>query len=182
MYTRFFSILAGAVLIAAGLTLPAQAQALRASVVSAGGRTMSNAEVQVRSTLGQPVVGAASSTAHLYGAGFWTLQAGAPTGVPVEDDAGPAAAGVPDRFRLEGNYPNPFNPQTTLRYGLPEPAHVRLTVYDVVGRQVQVVVDARQAAGWHTASFAAAALPSGTYFYRIEAGDYRAVRSMLLVK
>ena len=79
-------------------------------------------------------------------------------------------------------YPNPFNPQTTIRYGLPEASYVKLVVYDVLGRQVRVLVDGAREAGTHEVTFDASSLPSGMYVYRIEAGPYAATRTMLLMK
>lgn len=92
------------------------------------------------------------------------------------------AEALPTTFSLSPNYPNPFNPTTTIRFALPEAATVRLTVYDVLGRQVQLLVDEQRPSGRHEVGFEATRLPSGLYFYRIEAGAFTAVRRMLLVK
>ena len=89
---------------------------------------------------------------------------------------------VPEAFALHGAYPNPFNPQTTIRYDVPESAQVRLAVYDVLGRQVRVLVDGTREAGTHEVTFDASSLPSGVYVYRIEPGSYAATRTMLLMK
>ncbi len=159
--------------------LPAAAQVLPGHVFAAAGGTTGNATYRLEGTLGEPIAGhTASSTEGVY-AGFWaTAAVPAHTGTAVDDTAGDR----PAAYRLDANYPNPFNPQTTLRYALPEPATVRLVVYDALGRVVQVLVDRPQTAGWHEVSFGGAMLPSGVYFYRLEAGAYQAVRSMLLVK
>lgn len=74
-------------------------------------------------------------------------------------------------FRLAPNYPNPFVGTTTLAYALDTPAHVRLSVVDVLGRIVATVVDQAQAPGSYHAPFDASDLPSGLYFYRLEAND-----------
>lgn len=89
---------------------------------------------------------------------------------------------LPAQVMLDGNYPNPFNPQTVIRYGLPEASEVRLAVYDAMGRQVRLLVSQVQGAGWHTATFEAAGLPSGVYLYRLEADAASHTGRMLLVK
>ena len=73
---------------------------------------------------------------------------------------------TPVSYKLEQNYPNPFNPQTTLRFDVPEASVVRLVVYDVLGRQVRVLVDGTREAGTHAVVFEASSLPSGTYLVR----------------
>ena len=90
--------------------------------------------------------------------------------------------GVPSQFVLEQNYPNPFNPTTTIRYAVEEAAHVNLAVYDLVGREVSRLVDTFQSPGVYEAQFDAVGLPSGTYLYRMEAGEYSTTRTMLLTK
>ncbi len=92
------------------------------------------------------------------------------------------AAEIPAAFALEANYPNPFNPTTRIRYALPQRAPVRLLIYDVQGRRVAVLVASEQPAGRYEVGFEAGALPSGVYFYRLEAGVFRAVRQMLLLR
>jgi hypothetical protein len=83
---------------------------------------------------------------------------------------------------LLGNHPNPFNPATTIAYALPVTAHVRLAVYDVMGRLVATLADGVQQAGQYEARFDATHLASGLYFYRLEAGRLTQTRQMLLVK
>lgn len=80
------------------------------------------------------------------------------------------------------NYPNPFNPTTTISYNLKENSAVRLTVYDRLGREVKVLVDEMQGAGTHTVEFNASNLPSGIYFYRIKANDKTEVKKMIFAK
>ena len=87
----------------------------------------------------------------------------------ITDPAEPVAvetADVPDRFELHSNYPNPFNPTTTISYTLTQAAPVLLRVYDVRGRLVRTLTDGIQPGGLHTLTFDAAGLPSGPYFYR----------------
>ena len=85
-------------------------------------------------------------------------------------------------FQLAQNYPNPFNPSTEIAFVLPEGAPVKLVVYDVLGKEVARLVDHALDAGTHSVRFDAEALPSGVYIYRIEAGTFREVKHMTLVK
>jgi len=99
------------------------------------------------------------------------------TVVSAEDDGLVAQA-----FELEQNYPNPFNPSTEIRFTIPAAGQVQLTVYDVLGREVAVLVNRELAAGSHTATFDAAGLTSGMYLYRLETAGQQMTRSMMLVK
>jgi photosystem II stability/assembly factor-like uncharacterized protein len=91
-------------------------------------------------------------------------------------------AQIPNQFALEQNYPNPFNPTTTISYQLPAIATVELKIFDVLGRDVQTLVNERQSAGIHSVIFDARDLSSGVYFYRLQAGNYRASKKLLLLK
>ena len=89
---------------------------------------------------------------------------------------------LPTEVELAQNYPNPFNPQTTIDYALPKAGDVSLVVYDMLGREVDVLLDGPQAAGRHTVRFGANHLPNGTYVYRLVAADKTITRTMVLVK
>ena len=89
---------------------------------------------------------------------------------------------VPLEFALHQNFPNPFNPSTTISFDVAEAGHVSLSVYDLNGREVATLVNRNLAANSYTVSFDATALPSGTYFYRLEAGSFTAMQKMLLLK
>jgi hypothetical protein len=88
----------------------------------------------------------------------------------------------PVEFHLQQNYPNPFNPSTTLSYSIPEKSHVRLSVFDLLGREVAQLVNRVQGAGTYRITFDASGLPSGTYLYRITAGDFTSVKKMTFVR
>ncbi|MDG5767619.1 endo-1,4-beta-xylanase [Balneolales bacterium ANBcel1] len=88
----------------------------------------------------------------------------------------------PQAFHLSQNYPNPFNPATTIRYELPESAHVTLEVFDMLGRRVATLVNEPRASGQHQATFDATNLSSGMYLYRLQAGDVIRTKKMMLVK
>jgi hypothetical protein len=98
--------------------------------------------------------------------------------------AGQAAATLlPTQYVLEANYPNPFNPSTQIRFGLPEAAAVTLDVYDVTGRRVAVLLqETPMAAGWHEVSFAATDLASGLYLYRLWTKGFTQTRRMVLLR
>ncbi len=85
-------------------------------------------------------------------------------------------------FRTFRAYPNPFNPTTTIRYGLPHPSHVFLTVYNTLGQKVAELVNDDIEAGYHEVRFDAHNLASGVYFYRLQAGTYTETKKLMLVR
>ena len=89
---------------------------------------------------------------------------------------------LPTETALLGNYPNPFNPETTIRYTLPQTGKVHLAVYNLLGHEVAVLVDEPKPAGHHTTRFEAGDLPSGAYLYRLQTQDKIMARTMILVK
>ena len=101
---------------------------------------------------------------------------------PVPEMPAALAQEVPDTYELGGNYPNPFNPSTMIPFSLPEASHVRLVVYDLLGRVVDTLIDQPMGAGYHSVRFEASAYPSGAYLYRIEAGSFVSTQKMLLVR
>ncbi len=88
----------------------------------------------------------------------------------------------PGGFQLCQNYPNPFNPTTVVRYQLPGTTNVKLVVYDVIGREVAVLVSERQAAGTYQVTFDGSRLASGVYFYRLTAGSLVETKKLLLLR
>ncbi len=93
-----------------------------------------------------------------------------------------AESNILNEFILHGNYPNPFNPTTTINYQLSSISHVTLDVYDLTGRMVAQLVDGTREAGQHEVTFDASDLSSGVYIYQLEAGDYHAIGKMVLMK
>ena len=89
---------------------------------------------------------------------------------------------LPSELTLGRNYPNPFNPETTIRYALPQAGKVRLAVYDLLGQEVAVLVDGSWPAGHYTVRFNGDDLPSGSYVYLLRVGEETAARTMTLVK
>jgi 3-phytase len=90
--------------------------------------------------------------------------------------------GSPQKFELSQNYPNPFNPETKITYSLTESGNVKLTVYNLLGEQVAVLVNEFKEAGFHTINFNAENLLSGIYIYRINAEQFSDTKKMLLIK
>ena len=93
---------------------------------------------------------------------------------------------LPTKFLLSQNFPNPFNPNTTIRYQIPVRSIVTLKLYDILGREIITLVNEGEAAGNYNidfnASSAAGGLASGVYFYQLKAGDYTSVKKMILLK
>jgi len=88
----------------------------------------------------------------------------------------------PYYFRLNQNYPNPFNPKTVISYQLSVISDVKLSVYDVLGREVAALINSRQNAGIHTTQWNAQNFPSGAYFYRLQAGGFTETKELILLK
>jgi hypothetical protein len=89
---------------------------------------------------------------------------------------------VPETLILHQNYPNPFNPNTMIRFQLPVSSEVSLKVFDMLGREVETLVNGRMAAGEHTISFNAGSLSSGVYFYRLSTGEMSVTKKFTLLK
>lgn len=89
---------------------------------------------------------------------------------------------VPSEYRLSQNYPNPFNPVTTIEYDIPNNSNVKITVYDMTGREVAAPVNEFKSAGKYSLSFNAMKLASGIYYYRLQAGDFTQIKKMTLLK
>jgi len=89
---------------------------------------------------------------------------------------------LPDEYDLNQNYPNPFNPSTVISFSLPKSGNVNLTVYNLLGQQVETLIDGPMDAGLHEASWDAGAYASGVYFYRLQTNDFVSTRKMMLVK
>jgi len=100
-----------------------------------------------------------------------------PTIVGVEDNGS-----IPTKFNLHQNYPNPFNPTTAIKFEIPKESYVTLRVYNSIGKDVAELVNRELSAGQYQISFDAKDLPSGIYYYKLQAGEFTQTRKMLLVK
>jgi len=90
--------------------------------------------------------------------------------------------GVPGTFALEQNYPNPFNPMTRIQFQIPESRFVTLRVYNMLGQEVALLVNEEMPAGRFRAELDASNLPSGSYFYRLQAGEFSQTKKLIVVK
>jgi len=89
---------------------------------------------------------------------------------------------LPKEFSLKQNFPNPFNPVTLIKYELPHDEFVTLKIYDLLGREVFVLVNGFEQAGYKIVRFDASRIASGVYFYKMKAGNFQAMKKLLLVK
>jgi len=89
---------------------------------------------------------------------------------------------VPTEFLLSQNYPNPLNPSTKIKYSIPQSSNVVIKVFDILGSEIETLVNEEKPAGTYEVNWNAANLSSGVYFYRLQAGDYTSVKKMILLK
>jgi len=124
-----------------------------------------------RSTIDSTLFAGVAGTA---GQGIYEYSYG-PLGIPNPNE-------IPTAFKLLQNYPNPFNPVTKIVYQIPKASYIKLSVYDASGKLVSILVDGYQSQLTNTVDFNAEGLSSGVYFYKIESGDFKDVKRMVLVK
>jgi photosystem II stability/assembly factor-like uncharacterized protein len=110
-----------------------------------------------------------------YGRGIWTRMEDNLTAVINN-------SGVPDKFELHQNFPNPFNPSTKIKFDIPKQSLTKIKVFDILGREAATLVNEDLKAGKYEVEFNAGNYSSGVYFYKIEAGNYKEVKKMILVK
>jgi hypothetical protein len=89
---------------------------------------------------------------------------------------------LPNEYSLDQNYPNPFNPITTIKYGIPERKFVELRIYDILGREVELILNEEQDAGYYELNFDASQLSTGIYFYRLKTDSFVETKKMVLMK
>jgi hypothetical protein len=90
--------------------------------------------------------------------------------------------GVAHNFNLSQNYPNPFNPSTVIKYHLSTATHVRMTIFDMLGREVRTLLNEQKSAGSYQVNWNASGVPSGVYFYRLQAGSFSETKKLILLK
>ncbi len=167
----------GTVLVLLAFALPTQAQETTEKTLQVPTESLSE-------TLASPILES--------GTFRFTASVGQPLGMPAlglllhrkhNTNTEHLTAEVPEHFTLAQNYPNPFNPTTQIDFTLAEASPVELVVFDVLGRQVAVLVEGSLSAGVHQVQWQALDVPSGVYFYRLVAGErFSETRQMLLMK
>jgi hypothetical protein len=103
-------------------------------------------------------------------------------GCKLVDDVASPAIGLPLMYSLAQNYPNPFNPVTHITYSIPVQSFVKIIIYDMLGREVSMLVNGKQEPGEYSIQWNAEGIPSGVYFYRLLAGDFSQTKEMLLIR
>ncbi len=89
---------------------------------------------------------------------------------------------IPDKYILFQNYPNPFNPTTTIKYALPKNEFVKLVIFDILGREIQTLINEKQSPGTYEITFNASQYPSGVYFYKLTTEGFSETKKMILLK
>jgi len=157
-----------------------QAYDLKAVVLDCGGVPLTSAGYRCGLSVGQAVAsGTLTSSGYHAILGFW----GPHLQVGIGEDAGQAT--LPASYSLSQNCPNPFRNRTVVRYSLPQPSHVTITVTDVSGRAVRTLVNADQQQGryqvtWDLSGVSESRLANGVYFCRMTAGDFTSTRKLVM--
>lgn len=146
------------------------------SVLSNGGEKQSNSNYVITGTLGQINGDLSTTTSFKLQPGFW-YQYYQDVVVNVEDDYH-----LPLTYKLEQNYPNPFNPSTIIKFAVPERTRVLIKIYDILGGEVNTLVNEELDAGWYEKTYYSSTLSTGVYLYRFQAGNYVSTKKMLMIK
>jgi len=123
---------------------------------------------------------------------YWRVRAGNVFGygpysdswwfISLPDNITNTGSEIPGEFKLFQNYPNPFNPETKINFDIPEISNVKISVYDISGKLISVLVNGSFNAGKYSLNFSGSGLKSGAYIYQIIAGKYIEYRRMILLK
>jgi hypothetical protein len=147
------------------------------SVLSNGCKAIYGNNIEVNSTFGQSIIGIINNSNHFGYCGFW-YQSGITNITNVEQLITDL---LPKEYSLEQNYPNPFNPATTIQFSLPKQAFVTLRIYDILGKEINILLNDDLQPGEYKVNFDAEYLASGIYFYQLNSKEFVKVRKMMLV-
>jgi len=171
--TRLAYILALALLLGGGTLF---SQSVERSFFPAGFGFSQSASITLISSVGEPFVGFSRIGSTSIRSGSLFRNAVIVTGLRESNDQ------LPLKYALYQNYPNPFNPSTTVRYDLPKATFVTLTIFDLLGRQISTIVEEEKPAGTYQVNVYVPNLPSGVYFYRIQARDFVKTKKFVLLR
>ncbi len=155
--------------------LPGQYQ-IQQSVLGNGGLVVRDSVHQLSGTLGQTMIGASGDTVSIGWIGFWYASSNMITGTSE-----PGAV-LPVRFQLKQNFPNPFNPLTTIAYSVARKTRVYIAVYNLLGERVAVLVNRIHSPGHYRVQLNGTRLASGVYFYKMVTREYVKTRKMILLR
>ncbi|UCH65509.1 MAG: T9SS type A sorting domain-containing protein [Ignavibacterium sp.] len=110
------------------------------------------------------------------GGKFQVISGATPTRIETEDTI------IPSELSVGQNYPNPFNPLTKIKFSIPQKSNVIIKVFDILGNEIKTLVNAEKPTGTYEITWYAESLPSGIYFYRLQAGDYIETKKMVLLR
>jgi len=144
------------------------------SVIGAGGGTMAGPSNIMTGTVGQAAIGVTSGPSNIHEIGFWYQPGWILTGVGDEM--------FPTEYWFGQGYPNPFNPRAQLRFAVPSEGRVRVSLYNVAGQEVRILLDEEMEPGFHTIEVDAEGLASGVYFCRMVSGAFAEIRKLVLLK
>jgi hypothetical protein len=131
---------------------------------------------QLSGTAGQSIIGLSENNDYFCNSGFWFQSYYSIVGIEDLFD------NLPKSFQLDQNFPNPFNPVTTIKYAVPKTTYIRLEVYNALGQKVAALVDATKQPGYYSISLNATHLASGIYFYRLFSNDFTKVKKLMVIK
>jgi hypothetical protein len=146
------------------------------SIICSGGNATTSANNNLSGSIGESVIGNNTNANYKQQTGFWYVYQQSDI-TSVEDEEL-----LPTVFKLEQNYPNPFNPSTKIKFAVPEKSNVLIKIYDILGSEVETLVNKEMDAGWYDKDFNAAGLSSGIYLFRMEAGNYVNTKKMIYLK
>jgi len=141
-----------------------------------GGVSLNGGGYFLNSTLGQPAIGMAVGPSCINESGFWYQTINISTTVEKVSNS------LPAEFRLEQNFPNPFNPMTTIAFAIPKRLSVTLKLLDVLGRERATLINALLEPGEYRVVFDGKGLSTGTYFYRLQAEGFVQTKKIQLLK
>ena len=175
------TVLLGA-MTAAGITVNDGGHDFSAAAPTAGGRLLFQVDANTVGGICVPVRQVVDVFAHFTNTVDWVAPAGPNKPLTISDESN-----IPMQFALHNNYPNPFNPVTTISFDLPEENYTEVAIYNMMGQKIRTLHTGNMTAGRHHILFDGVndqnqLLGSGVYFYRVVAGEFQATKKMMLVK